>query len=132
MRVHDSEVDVRDPQLGRAALRGGDHAGSDVGRDETPVRPDALRCEEARVPRPRGELEQGLARRGVEESDEPLGELRGSPRRPGRRRSQPAADALPGLDLLVRGRRYVVTCANCGMMSCPYAARASSWPCVIR
>ena len=38
----------------------------------------------------------------------------------------------PGLDLLVLGRRYVVTCANCGMMSRPYAPSTSSWPSVMR
>ena len=38
----------------------------------------------------------------------------------------------PGLDLLVLGRRYVATCANCGMMSRPYAPSISSWPSVMR
>ena len=97
------------PELGRAPPCGVDHLGRDVGREQTPVRPEPCSGDEARVSRPGGELEHRLAA-SWDRAARPAARRAGaSLRERGRRRSQPAADAAPGLDLLVLGRRYVAT-----------------------
>ena len=83
-------------------------------------------------PGPGGELEHGVARTWVEQSHEALVEVARHLAAEGRLALPARGGSPPGLDLLVLGGRYVATCANCGMMSRPYASSTSSWPSVMR
>ena len=117
--VLDPELDVRDLELCCAAASGVDHLGSDVGREQEPVRPEPLGCDEARVSGAGRELEHGVARRRVEQSDQALVQMARHLAAECRLAFPAGGGRSPGLDLLVLGCRYVVTCANCGMTSRP-------------
>ncbi len=117
--ILDPELDVRDLELCGSAASGVDHLGRDVGREQEPVRPEPLRGDEARISGAGRELEHRVARRRVEQGDESLVQLAGHLTAACRLALPACSGRSPGLDLLVVGCRYVVTCANCGMMSRP-------------
>ncbi len=130
--VLDPELDVLDPELGSTPARGGDHLRSNIRREQQSVRPEPLRCDEAGVARACGELEHGVARTWVEQSHHALVEIARHLAAECRLALPARGGSPPGLDLLVLGGGYVATCANCGMMSRPYASSTSSWPSVMR
>ena len=127
-----AELDVRDPELCGPAASCVDHLRSHVRREQEPVRPEPLGCDEARVAGAGRELEHGVARSRVEQRDESLVEMARHLAAECRLAFPACSGRSPGLDLLVLGCRYVATCANCGMTSRPYASSTSSWPSVMR
>ncbi len=114
-----AELDVRDPELCGPAASGLDHLGSHVRREQEPLRPEPLGGDEARVPGAGRELEHGVARSRVEQRDESLVQMARHLTAECRLALPACSGRSPGLDLLVLGCRYVVTCANCGMTSRP-------------
>jgi hypothetical protein len=70
--VHDTELDIAETTGLGAPLGRIDHARRDIRGDETTLRADALGHKEACFTRPGGELEDRLARPGIDLVDEPL------------------------------------------------------------
>src|SRR5581483_11407249 len=73
LRVHRAALHVVEATGGRASTGRVDHAGGEVGGDETARRADALGDEEAGLARTGRQLEVRTTRTGVEVVDDPVG-----------------------------------------------------------